>query len=215
MSKLDSIGFNKEEDVLICTGDLIDRGEQNVECLELMDEPWFFTVSGNHEDMALKAILEPSEQDDHWRLWMYNGGSWYIDFGGTDDLLYVRELIKKTVLLPHVLEIQHGDKKVVVCHADWPSKQYPYSSSNVNNEHVTFSDPNRSDIADFTQNIIWSRDRYYRWEAQWDDFDVIEGADAFVFGHTPVSRPTSFGNQHYIDTGAVFTGELTIKELDL
>ena len=202
MSKLNSIGFNEEEDVLICTGDLIDRGKQNEKCLELIDEPWFFSVVGNHEDMAFKTVFGGSEEErDYWASnWLYNGGSWYLDYYGTDDISYINELIKKTGLLPHVLEIKHGERTVVVCHADWPLPYYPNVSAN---------------IGELTEGIIWSRERYNRWDSQWDDFDVIEGADAFVFGHTPVSRPTSFGNQHYLDTGAVFTDNLTIKELNL
>jgi serine/threonine protein phosphatase 1 len=34
-----------------------------------------------------------------------------------------------------------------------------------------------------------------------------------VCGHTPVKTPVRLGNVHYIDTGAYFTGNLTLIEL--
>lgn len=41
------------------------------------------------------------------------------------------------------------------------------------------------------------------------------GADHFWFGHTPLKRRYDSDNQHYIDTGAVFGGELTLVALQL
>lgn len=192
MEKLDSVGFNKEEDALICTGDLIDRGSQNIECLELMSEPWFYTVRGNHEDMAYKAITNPSD-DNAWGLWYLNGGVWYTKYGGTDELLHVKDLILKTNELPDIIEVNHGTQRVVVCHADYPASEYP--AENIDDAEV-----------------IWSRERYYL-HYDSDCSERIFGADHFVFGHTPVDMVTRVQNQIYIDTGAVFTEELTIIQL--
>ncbi|MEL9240899.1 serine/threonine protein phosphatase, partial [Escherichia coli] len=41
----------------------------------------------------------------------------------------------------------------------------------------------------------------------------ISGADRFIFGQTPVKRPKTFWNQQYIDTGAVFCGNLTLMKV--
>ncbi|MDH8362067.1 serine/threonine protein phosphatase, partial [Klebsiella pneumoniae] len=41
----------------------------------------------------------------------------------------------------------------------------------------------------------------------------ISGADLFIFGHTPALQPMRIKNQLYIDTGAVFNGNLTLYEL--
>lgn len=41
----------------------------------------------------------------------------------------------------------------------------------------------------------------------------ITGADHFWFGHTPLRHRVDIGNLHYIDTGAVFGGELTVVQL--
>lgn len=39
MNKLDTIGFDNKKDLLISVGDLVDRGAENVECLELITFP--------------------------------------------------------------------------------------------------------------------------------------------------------------------------------
>ena len=46
MSQLTTIDFDFENDLLICTGDLIDKGKENLECISLIDKPWFKTVRG-------------------------------------------------------------------------------------------------------------------------------------------------------------------------
>ena len=41
MQELQNINFDFQNDVLICTGDLVDRGEENLACISLLGEPWF------------------------------------------------------------------------------------------------------------------------------------------------------------------------------
>ena len=56
--KLVEIGFNKDADLLISVGDLIDRGEDSLACLSLIhNEPWFHAVRGNHEDLMIGSIV--------------------------------------------------------------------------------------------------------------------------------------------------------------
>jgi serine/threonine protein phosphatase 1 len=58
MNKLDTIGFDNKKDLLISVGDLVDRGAENVECLELITFPWFRAVRGNHEQMMIDGLSE-------------------------------------------------------------------------------------------------------------------------------------------------------------
>ncbi|EFE1562693.1 serine/threonine protein phosphatase, partial [Escherichia coli] len=41
MSELHRVHFDPAQDLLISVGDLIDRGTENVKCLELLQMPWF------------------------------------------------------------------------------------------------------------------------------------------------------------------------------
>ncbi|EDR9404125.1 metallophosphoesterase, partial [Listeria monocytogenes] len=75
MNKLDTIGFDNKKDLLISVGDLVDRGAENVECLELITFPWFRAVRGNHEQMMIDGLSERGNVN-HWLL---NGGGWFFN----------------------------------------------------------------------------------------------------------------------------------------
>ena len=70
LSALDAIHFDKAVDRLICAGDLVDRGPDNLSVVELLEQPWFFSVMGNHErNLVRYARNECLEFDlDPWFL---------------------------------------------------------------------------------------------------------------------------------------------------
>lgn len=47
-AQLQKRDFDKQQDLLLSVGDLIDRGPDSPGCLALMQEPWFRCVRGNH-----------------------------------------------------------------------------------------------------------------------------------------------------------------------
>lgn len=59
MQELKVLNFDFRKDLLICTGDLIDRGTENLECISLLEQPWFVTVRGNHEEMCVRGQFDP------------------------------------------------------------------------------------------------------------------------------------------------------------
>lgn len=188
MNKLDEIGFDTTQDLLISVGDLIDRGAENVECMELITFPWFRAVRGNHEQMMLDGLSEHGNVAH----WLANGGNWffYLDY---DKERQAKALVHKVAELPLIIELVSGDKKYVICHADYPHNEYEFGKL-VNAEQV-----------------IWNRERVSN---AWDGIgSQITGADEFIFGHTPAKNPLKYWNQNYIDTGAVFCGNLTLRQL--
>lgn len=190
-NKLDAIGFDKENDTLFSVGDLIDRGEDSATCLELIDKPWFSAVRGNHEQMMLDAINNP-EDNDRSMHWFQNGGDWFYHMDKSNMVImsdYAKGAISE---MPHVIELHHRGKVIVICHADWPFDRYSHCI----------------DAPEI--NILWSRERV---EGR-SESGVIAGADLFVFGHTPLRRPTKIHNQIYLDTGAVFGKELAVLSFD-
>lgn len=185
--KLLSVDFDEGKDLIISVGDLIDRGEQNVECLDLITQPWFRAVRGNHEQMAIDALA--SEEYSHW---LVNGGIWYFQLD-TDQKLLATSLIKQAANLPLIIEVTTDSGKYVIAHADYPSDSYHFSKP-VSEHHV-----------------IWSRERVRK--AKFHEGEEIVGAKYFIFGHTPMNEAIWFKNQLYIDTGAVFGRELTMVQI--
>ena len=110
MQELHLKNFDFENDLLICTGDLIDRGTENLECLSLLDQKWFLTVRGNHEEMCIRGQYDPKMKDMHAR----NGGAWfYRQFQKTR-----QRIIDQLAKLPLVIEVELKNKKVGIVHAD-------------------------------------------------------------------------------------------------
>jgi len=191
--KLAEIGFDKESDILISVGDLIDRGEDSLACLALIQEPWFKSVRGNHEDLMIQSIIGKDER--YLSCWIHNGGNWYFDLN-QEDRMYADDLAKlANDELPHVMEINYKGKKFVVCHADYPGDEY---TGEIKDEMLFDS--------------IWSRKRIEEFKKEGKSVP-IKGADMFIFGHTPIRKPLHVDNCMWIDTGAVFGKELTIIEL--
>ena len=61
-------------DTSVSVGDLIDRGPDAPECiLELLNQPWFYSVLGNHEDMFLKHLMFGGTDS---QMFLHNGGDW-------------------------------------------------------------------------------------------------------------------------------------------
>lgn len=187
MAQLTAQNFDERCDLLIAVGDLIDRGPDSAECLALLGAPWFTSVLGNHEQMALEAL-----QGDDSRLWINNGGNWYFTASAIHKHSLDR-LILHTVKLPHVIEVAMHDRLYVIAHADYPAERY------------AFGQPVSS------EDIVWNRRRLMQSRAGLSR--RILGADRFIFGHTPLQKACVFANQIYIDTGAVYGGPLTLLRL--
>ena len=41
-------------------GDLIDKGVDNLKCVELLDKGWFINVRGNHEQFCIDSLNDPT-----------------------------------------------------------------------------------------------------------------------------------------------------------
>ena len=179
--------FDRQRDLLIAVGDLIDRGPDSPGCLALMQQPWFRCVRGNHEQMALEALSGGGRG-----MWRRNGGDWFYRMSGLPVLTAKRALLQ-CHRLPLVIHLQLADRVAVVAHADYPADHYAWEQE---------IDP---------EGILWGRERVAA--AQRGEGDRIDGADDFYFGHTPLAAPLHVWNQHYIDTGAVYGNTLTILQL--
>ncbi|MEG3135425.1 metallophosphoesterase [Rouxiella sp. T17] len=184
---LEANEFSKEQDLLVSVGDIIDRGENSLGCLELLEQPWFACVKGNHEQMGVDAL-----KGQHVSRWLSNGGDWFYKLP-VEVEIRVRELFKKVDALPHVIEVSTAKGLVIIAHADYPATRYI------------------SGVPLSAHEIMWSRQRLGK--SREGEVQDIEGAQRFYFGHTPVEKVQQYGNQFYIDTGAVFGGWLTLEKI--
>lgn len=168
MNELHRVDFDPAQDLLISVGDLIDRGTENVECLELLQMPWFRAVMGNHERLMIDA-LSPAGNVNNWLM---NGGQWFFMLDSDKEVL-ARALVELVRQLPHIIELNTGQETIVIAHADYPDREYQFGKA----------------VPLF--NVIWSRDRVS------DSIDgigeEITGADRFIFGHTPAKSPKHSG----------------------
>ncbi|HFL1154757.1 protein-serine/threonine phosphatase [Escherichia coli] len=177
--------FDPWRDLLISVGDVIDRGPQSLRCLQLLEQHWVCAVRGNHEQMAMDALT--SQQ---MSLWLMNGGDWFIALADNQQK-QAKTALEKCQHLPFILEVHSRTGKHVIAHADYPDDVYEWQKD-----------------VDLHQ-VLWSRSRL----GERPKGQGIKGADHFWFGHTPLRHRVDIGNLHYIDTGAVFGGELTLVQL--
>ncbi|MFW1922062.1 metallophosphoesterase [Acinetobacter geminorum] len=200
MNRLKEIGFDFENDLLVAVGDLVDRGTQNEECVSLIDEPWFTSVKGNHEDLVNMGDINRAYFNCH----IQNGGEWFYDL----DYQAQREIIKKLKTLPIALEVGHKGKKFGFVHGHIEQNDWNEFKDDLNNfdKAQYIIDHKRPP----TELAMWGRDRLYEENQQ---YTHVSGVDAVIMGHTVTQRPYKRDNCYWIDTGAVHWGTMTILDL--
>ena len=197
MQELHLKNFDFENDLLICTGDIIDRGTENLECLSLLDQKWFLTVRGNHEEMCIRGQHDPKMKDMHAR----NGGAWfYRQFQKTR-----QRIIDQLAKLPLVIEVELKNKKVGIVHADIDIHDW-----NAFKHDIAQGDYKISGVSSAYANALWGRGRIRQHSAH---YDVVENIDEIYLGHTIVKEHTQIDNCHYIDVGSSFTKKLCIVKI--
>ncbi|EXA68304.1 serine/threonine-protein phosphatase [Acinetobacter baumannii 348935] len=194
MTRLKEIGFDFENDLLVAVGDLVDRGIQNIECIELLSRPWFTSVRGNHEDLCIGGLHNESYKRCH----VANGGEWFYMLDG--QAMY--NIAKTFAELPVVLEINHNGKKFGFVHGHIEQNNWDEFKETFTQEPTAFRDP--SELA------MWGRERLNDENLQ---YTHVSGVDAVIMGHTVTQKPCKRDNCYWIDTGAVHWGTMTILDL--
>lgn len=195
MTRLNDIGFDFENDLLVAVGDLVDRGTQNIQCVELLGKPWFTSVRGNHEDLCIGGLHNESYKRCH----IANGGEWFYQLDG--QAMY--NIAKVFAELPVVLEVDHKGRKFGFVHGHIEQNDWSEFKESFKEEPTSFRDP--SEIA------MWGRERL---DSDKKQYTHVTGVDAVIMGHTVTQKPCKRDNCYYIDTGAVHWGTLTILNLE-
>lgn len=184
---LDAVGFDpKAGDRLFSVGDLVDRGPESADVLWWLDQPWFFAVRGNHEDMAIRWAQPGCEMDAP--LYAANGGAWNIGQTPPERLRFADAF----AALPVALELETEAGLLGLVHADCPGEDWAAFA-----HALTLPELPRSHRKAVIDAALWSRNR-----VEFGDRSDVAGVLAVVVGHTPVERVTSLGNVLFIDCGA-------------
>lgn len=195
LQKLGEVEFNHITDRLFAVGDLIDRGSHSEECLRLVNESWFFSVIGNHEEMMRAAYRHP-DRYEMWRahkLWLSNGGQWVDGYSNGQ----IEGLLDIIDTLPVFLNINHkSGNKVGICHAQPPTEDWDDIAYGLNDTEIT--------RAMWGRTIINTKPIGYK----------CNNIDLTVHGHTPREKITKVGNSIFIDLGVYKGGEVGIINLD-
>jgi len=212
MFGLTLVDFDFEKDRLLAVGDLIDRGDQNMKCLDMIGEPWFYTVIGNHEEMMLNALSEPTlevygNRNRMMQHWVGNGGDWYygIDQAEIDELKNIFCPLIKHELPVGIEFIAENGKRVGITHAGLP-RGWTWGQVKEDLECT------QGLGAKVIQECLWTRTKIQDNSFM---FDVL-GIDLLINGHTPSIKEVWRGNNVFIDLGICNGGKLRpINVLDL
>lgn len=183
-------------DALIAVGDLIDRGPDSLACLALLEQPWFYSVLGNHEAMLLEAMAGDRQAG---ALWRRNGGEW-ADQLALGERRHLYQLLPRVRDLPLALTVRlAGGERIGVVHADPITHDWRLLDE-------AFCERYRRDL-------LWQRQRITTLLLGGHIDAQIAGIDRVVMGHTPLrGHWLRRGNLCWLDTGAAYHGHLTLLD---
>lgn len=210
IKELGIIGFDYTQDLLISVGDLIDRGDEDLATLELVDNfannrgdlNFFKACIGNHELMAYKALkpnhtVEELLDDLSSHLWFYNGGGWFYGMlqlcenENEESMMYKR--LRKDVL--SCIEKMYAEIELVV---DGITVKVSHSGRFDGNFKLPINlDEYEIDLDNQNIDPFWSR-----------DYDRTPIKDTlFIHGHTPQKHIPHFLKESgtmLIDSGVAY-----------
>lgn len=229
LNLLENLKFDPAVDRMFSVGDLVDRGPESRQCLELMREPWFYNVLANHEQMLYEAFFGGYMGQFFWR----NGGSWarsyhqefqaalqdkHLDVGArhmSEDTLKFMELVEMIEELPFIMTIGlTNGQKVHIIHAEIPPGFVVTDAMLSSPKKVIELATQQSSDGDY---FVWGRHKYmnfYRHDLSnhAKNIRVVAYANRgavvndklshIISGHTIVQRPMTILGQTNIDTGA-------------
>jgi serine/threonine protein phosphatase 1 len=186
--------------VEIFLGDYLDRGEQSCQVVEWMisAEPACddrICLLGNHEDMLLQALADPSAMQ-HW-----------LRNGGLETVLSYKP-IPRHIMAGMTLSKAHAEFRAAMPDTHLGFLRGLRRSAELGDYLFVHAGlrPGRTVEGQDPEDLIWIREPFH--SSSFDFGRIV------VHGHTPVVAPEVRPNRINIDTGAVFTGRLTCLVLE-
>jgi len=213
---LEQVRFDTSCDRLFSVGDLIDRGPASMRCFQLLAEPWFYAVQGNHEKMMLNFFLPylvsgllESLGEIYESDFLANGGSWIEKYYQRDHQRMSEEFDRCLSFLlldvPLIWVVGEGRSRFHVIHGEL-AKPYHRSSGQVvwlDSDIDRWADG--EEIHPNTQErLYWGR-TLMQSEAgtgTGDSGPVHKGLSTTFCGHTYARIPRQVLSHLCVDTGA-------------
>ena len=203
--KLREVAFDSTKDILITGGDNADRGPDSQHVLDYLNEPWFYSVKGNHEQLLIEAC-EEGWSGASSRCLYQNGGEWVFDMLDAGKHIDIKAIYESFKSLPLAIELILPTETVGVTetvgiiHA-----QCPY------NNWTEFKDAKE-------QDLVWNAEATAQWARTNYDYRLelhIEGVDRLLVGHSPTrsGKVEILGNTWYSDIGSFFRGKISFIQL--
>ncbi|MEC4747531.1 metallophosphoesterase [Methylomicrobium sp. Wu6] len=210
---LDAVHFDKSRDRLFSVGDLIDRGPESLRCLQLLAEPWFYAVLGNHEIMMLDFFLSylrsgsiDALTDNQGTGFLDYGGNWVKDYFQADQCTMSDEFNRGMAMileLPLIWVVGDGKNRFHVIHAELVKPNYR------SDKHIVWLD---SDLDCWLEEqtvppkvedrLLWGRTLMLSQRVAMDYAKIQPGLSRTFCGHTYAARPRQVLSHLCLDTGA-------------
>ena len=147
-----------DDDVIIFTGDLIDKGPNSKEVFELVTKADnFFSIRGNHEEM-LRLSLTPKYKGRMKKSWLKYGGKQTLDSLNEDDEVALNEAVNWIRLIEAMpTELVLKDFRIV--HAGYNPISNLESQSN--------------------KERMWNREIF-------ESEEILDSQRQIIVGHTPI-----------------------------
>lgn len=191
MRELKRVDFDFHKDRLIAVGDLGDRGDESEKVIQLLEEPWFYSVRGNHDQFILDQY-EPERIQLYNRYKHYDPaelhrkieGKWFFK----SDEQCRAYLAKLLMPLPYVIELHTHGYKIGISHAGVPTRYDSSWKDFVN------------DLEQRDTRELCLRTRRHAEMHQEDIERVLSDIDYTIHGHTCFKKPVFTTFSAFIDT---------------
>lgn len=215
---LTAVNFDTSQDRLFSVGDIIDRGPDSLRCLELLKEPWFFAVQGNHELMMLDYFWPYIQQGELANLDQLNnngfldyGGAWVEKYFNPAELSMTEEFdrgMMRALHLPLLLVVGEGQNRFNIIHAELIRPDYQWAKREVWLDIEIDSWIGQKTLRhDIEERLLWSRTLMTTLATKKKTARVQPGLSMTFCGHTYGHKLKQVLSHICLDTGAFMSRE--------
>jgi serine/threonine protein phosphatase 1 len=212
-SLLGAVSFDKTKDRLFSVGDLIDRGPNSLRCLELLFEPWFFAVQGNHELMLLDFFIPYLNEGKLERFedledngFLEYGGKWVEGYFEPEKQQMTRAFglcLLEVLKMPLMLIVGDGETRFHVIHAELVKHDRKQTGELVWLDSDIDSWLVKNEIPpEVEDRLYWGRTLMMNLANNPDYPENQAGLSTTFCGHTFANSPRRLLSHMNIDTGA-------------